>query len=72
MTHEIASNQYNYIVHYPARIQQYKPNAPDNSPALSKPGVERHKDFHKEEIIQEGQLPTWVEGSKMERNICLS
>lgn len=51
MTHEIASNQCNYIVYYPARIQQRKPNAPDNSIALSKPGVERHKDFYKEEII---------------------
>lgn len=72
MTHKIASNQCNYTVYYPARIQQCKPNAPDNSIALSKPGVERHKDFDKEEIIPEGQLSTWVEGRKMEGNICLS
>lgn len=65
MTHKIASNQCNYIVYYPVRIQQHKPNTPDNSIALSKPGVECHKDFYKEEIIQEGQLSTWVEGRKM-------
>lgn len=72
MTDEMASNQCNYIEYYLARIQQHKPNAPDNSIALSKPGVEHHKDFCKEEIIQEGQLFTWVEGRKTEGNICLS
>lgn len=72
MTDEIASNQCNSIEYYLARIQQHKPNAPDNRIALSKPGVEHHKHFCKEEIIQERQLSTWVEGRKAERNICLS